>query len=124
MSNHTPKPWEAQSPIDMEGMRHIFIKDSKGHCLARVDGHKGGDCCGKKGYADFDETTANAQLISASPDLLEACEAWMLVESESMSNNPCPDYALRGRYRDKANELTRAAIEKARKENHCESTKN
>ena len=39
---------------------------------------------------------------AARKDLLEACEAWMKVESEMPNNNPCPDLALRAIYRKKA----------------------
>ena len=44
--------------------------------------------------------------------LLEACKAWMKVESEMKDKNPCPDLALRANYRKKAVKLTEAAIAK------------
>ncbi len=47
------------------------------------------------------------------PDLLEACKAWMLVESEMRYNNPCPDLLLRANYRERAVKLTKLAIAKA-----------
>ena len=39
-----------------------------------------------------------------------ALRAWMLVESEMADNHPCPDLALRARYRKTAVDLTRAAL--------------
>ena len=65
---------------------------------------------------DDEETIANAYLISAAPNMLKACEAWMKVESEMLSNNPCPDLALRAQYRKEAVALTKIAIAKAKKE--------
>lgn len=58
---------------------------------------------------------ANARLIATVPKLLEACEAWMKVESEMPKNNPCPDLALRAHYRKEAIALTVAAIAKGKK---------
>ena len=46
----------------------------------------------------------------AAPELLAACKAWILVESEMMENHPCPDLALRAAYRKEAVALTKAAI--------------
>lgn len=57
-----------------------------------------------------------SQIIKSQPDLLEACKAWMKVESEMRENNPCPDLALRAQYRKEAVKLTDAAIAKAKKE--------
>jgi hypothetical protein len=51
-------------------------------------------------------------LILSGPELLEACKAWMLVESERRENNPCPDLALRAEYRKRAVAMTTAAIAK------------
>ncbi len=43
-------------------------------------------------------------------DLLAACKAWMKVESEMSDKHPCPDLALRAKYRKEAVSLTKAAI--------------
>ena len=55
----------------------------------------------------------HTHLICASKELLEAVEAWMEVESESKTNNPCPDYGLRAIYHKKAVKLSKAALKKA-----------
>lgn len=52
---------------------------------------------------------------NSQPDLLEACEAWMKVESEMGDKHPCPDLALRAQYRKQAVALTEAALAKAKK---------
>ena len=57
---------------------------------------------------------ADARLIAAAPDLLEACKVWEKVESEMSDNNPCPDLALRAQYRKDAVALTKVAIAKAK----------
>lgn len=49
---------------------------------------------------------------SINKDLLQACKAWMKVESEMGDKNPCPDLALRAQYRKQAVALTEAAIAK------------
>ncbi len=47
--------------------------------------------------------------------LLEACKAWMKVESEMGDNHPCPDYTLRTQYRKEAVRLTAIAIAESEK---------
>lgn len=44
------------------------------------------------------ERLKHAFILAAALDLLEACKAWMKVESEMSSNTPCPDLALRANY--------------------------
>lgn len=51
---------------------------------------------------------------NSQPDLLDACKAWMLVESEMADNHPCPDLNLRAQYRKNAVKLTTAAIAAAK----------
>ncbi len=46
-------------------------------------------------------------------ELLVACKAWMLVESERRENTPVPDPVLRENYRWRAVELTKRAIARA-----------
>ena len=59
------------------------------------------------------KTNKHTYLISAVKELMEAVLAWMEVESESKTNNPCPDYGLRAVYHKKAVKLSNAAIAKA-----------
>lgn len=42
--------------------------------------------------------------------LREALEAWMRFNSETRAENPCPDLALRARYREAAKRLTESAL--------------
>jgi len=62
----------------------------------------------------FERQRENEAKRAADPDLLEACKAWMRVESEMRENHPCPDLALRATYRKEAIRLTKAAIAKAK----------
>jgi hypothetical protein len=68
---HTKTPWAAQEPIDMEGMRHIFIRHNK-DLIGRIDGHF------RTGSPTAEECTANAEFIvtacNAHDDLLKVCE--------------------------------------------------
>lgn len=59
MNKHTPGPWKIYS----KGMS--YVTDSKDNLIC--DTFKDTDC-------DFEMAVANARLIAASPDLLEACE--------------------------------------------------
>ncbi len=73
MLKFTGGDWKPDKPLDMEGMRHIFIKSGK-EIIARVDGYRDGISCGKPGHTDFEETTNNAKLMAASKRLLVACK--------------------------------------------------
>ena len=55
----------------------------------------------------------HTHLIGAAKELHEAVVAWMKVESESKTNNPCPDYGLRATYHKKALKLSKIALTKA-----------
>jgi len=61
------------------------------------------------GVPEEAETVRNA--IEIIKELEIICKAWMLVESESADNHPCPDYALKAQYRKKAVELTKKAMQ-------------
>jgi hypothetical protein len=71
MTLHTPGPW------------HILVylneRDEKfaPHIVGLLDNYSVADCCG----AD-ELDLANGRLISAAPDLLEACEAAIVALSE------------------------------------------
>jgi len=57
----------------------------------------------------------NLNKINSHDALLEACKAWMKVESEMLDNHPCPDLLLRAQYRKEAVIFTKAAIALAEK---------
>ncbi|AVR83667.1 MULTISPECIES: hypothetical protein [Bacteria] len=60
MSKHTPGPWEYSPVRGSVALLHIYCADNKGPFhVERSDA----------------ETDANAKLIAASPDLLEALQA-------------------------------------------------
>ncbi len=58
------------------------------------------------------KTDRHIRLISGVKELREAVLAWMDVESESKTANPCPDYGLRAQYHKKAVKLSKIAIDK------------
>lgn len=62
MSNHTPGPWHVTAMH--KGIRPSF----------RSPGENGGFAICEM-YADGRDVVANARLIAAAPELLEACEA-------------------------------------------------
>lgn len=64
----------------------------------------------------IDRKIADAILASVAPDAIEALKAWMLVESEMLDNNPCPDIRLRDVYRKNAIELTKQVLSKLEKD--------
>ena len=57
-------------------------------------------------------TVENANLVAAAPKLLAACHMWLKFNSETWAENPCPDVALRARYREEAVKLSMDAIAK------------
>ena len=63
MIKHTPGPWTVEWPMD--GGALIMAEDGHGH-LGRVDVRYS-----KRN--NLEEAEANARLIAAAPDLLEAC---------------------------------------------------
>lgn len=67
-AKHTPGPWVA----DFGEAFHI--RPSEGGTLAQVTFLKGRGGLG--GRRNADECAANARLIAAAPDLLEALELW------------------------------------------------
>lgn len=73
-AKHTPGPWKTQS---IENQRHVWGPD--GDCIVSIH----------NGSLPDDERKANARLIAAAPDLLEACEAVAeLAEILKSSNDP------------------------------------
>ena len=64
MSDFTPGPWRAEFPDE------ISVRDADGGRIAILANLKGR--LGMKGRRDTSEVEANARLIAAAPDLLEA----------------------------------------------------
>lgn len=108
MSEHTPGPWIAP---------HFVNPNSKCQCRAILDEHyfgaiaevfvdngiesisEGGNDC-----PPIEEARANARLIAAAPDLLEACEALADFATHNATSCPLPEEI----------EMARAAIAKAK----------
>lgn len=67
MSKHTPGPWQIRGEADDIT---IFVPIAHGLCF-EIAQSIGGQVRGKK-FDDFKEVEANARLIAAAPDLLEA----------------------------------------------------
>lgn len=70
-TKHTPGPWRAHSNLQMkhDGFSHVISSDhpSVGSwSIAMIGTHDG-----------IEYATANAQLIAAAPDLLNACKAML-----------------------------------------------
>lgn len=97
--SHTPGPW---TPYFGSTTDTILVSDSEEHAVVNNFGartHKGG--------AGYPEVAANARLISAAPDLLEACkDAESIVSGVLKAHAPDPIWV------ELAAEL-RAAIRKA-----------
>jgi len=66
-AQHTPGPWVWQ---DARTMRHLHAPETSriGLCVSMPK-------AGHKGYRQTPEDEANARLIAAAPDLLDACKA-------------------------------------------------
>ena len=77
MSKHTPGPWSAHNHVIKNGMMNGgdwagHIEDNKGRGLAVICFNTSTP---EKGKVSQKEAEANLKLISAAPDLLEACKA-------------------------------------------------
>lgn len=118
MSKHTKGPWIAEFTVPEEGWNGFYIL-TKDERLYIADA---------AGYQDMPERAANARLIAAAPDLLEACEN-ALTCIEAMADRIDEDCGARGcmctmpgniphsqTYRDGEIAMLRAAIAKARGE--------
>lgn len=79
-AKHTPGPWStASDPCHFDSQTTVVA--ANGARVAEVTG------------SAFDEAEANARLIAAAPDLLEACKAF--VAHYPMGTNPFLDDAFR-----------------------------
>ncbi|MHA1146452.1 MAG: hypothetical protein ACTSRW_17070 [Candidatus Helarchaeota archaeon] len=97
MSNYTKGKWEWSTGDPL--LKNYGIYSVEGERIAEV----------------LNQNEANARLIAAAPELLDALKAWQKYDSESGDKHPCPDYALRIVYREDARKLTEAAIAQAEK---------
>ena len=72
-NQHTPGPWKVAG--------NSIVTENDTHCIAVIEDDGGYE-------APHDQRDANAQLISAAPELLEACE-WSLgsIDAERFPNS-------------------------------------
>ena len=79
---HTPAPWTVKSPTNIKGDGWTRIM-SNGVQIAKVNAvHP----AGKRESGDFEQETANARLIAAAPELLEALQEIALLAPERETN--------------------------------------
>jgi len=91
-TKHTPGPWSASPSPTSDGLYHVYKAD--GNFLTLEDA----------------EHEANARLIAAAPDLLEALES-LYHTANSIGEDTCDPVAFAGALED-----ARAAIRKAKGE--------
>lgn len=99
-STHTPGPWaDEHDPLGYSGERRVWSSNGRNIALIRPVG-------------DPEETLANAHLIAAAPDLLEALDA--IIGVQELSHNAAGFTMV---YCSRSNfARARAAIAKARGE--------
>lgn len=98
-AKHTPGPWEIDSDyVQQAGQTSVAICDVM--CI---------DEGGNNGWYRGPITQANAHLISAAPDLLEALIAMEQEKSDYMTRNALGDPSV-----ETTNKMARAAIAKAK----------
>lgn len=81
MSAHSPAPWA----IKKDGGKHsdqLVIVDSSDYTV-----------CGTLGHFSRRECLANAKLVAASPDLLEACIGLLALVQTHLPNNSAEVHA-------------------------------
>jgi hypothetical protein len=84
MENHTPGPWAWKQSKTNDFYNLVAIGDYGFHPNGdKVEPvvHSDGSACGEYG-ADIDVHGADAKLIAAAPDLLEACEEALMMIDE------------------------------------------
>ena len=94
MTEHTPGPWKVHSRARGYG----YVRDRSERPI----------CGFGSGSLSNDESAANAHLIAAAPDMLEALQA-MLKDPPATLDEPDPDGELIGKMRA----IARTAIAKA-----------
>lgn len=117
MSKHTPGPWEVKS-----GMSCRRVEDTHGGAVTIIYNHQeyNGEACGSitsQNKTD-DELQANARIIAAAPELLEACEALLVMMGKQGGHRKLDDQLTWRANDEKAEATARAAIAKAKGEVH------
>ncbi|MFG0917234.1 hypothetical protein [Pseudomonas sp. CJQ_11] len=84
MSNHTPGPWVRCNEAPKIIMSGSFIDGHQGYIVGSVSGNDNSGF-----YANEEEAEANARLISAAPELLEALE--LVIKENAPSYHDCLD---------------------------------
>ncbi len=97
--DHSKLPWKVGSRI---------------RAAIMVDVVPGGEFKFRLAECFGEEAEANARFIvkacNERQGLIDALEAWAKFDTESADKHPCPDYALRGLYKEKARSLTVTAL--------------
>ena len=105
-TEHTPGPWTDDTQYT--GPRLVPFQPGK--LVQTIMGNDEDVAYMANWHNDNDERLANARLIAAAPDLLEACEAVLANELDAKSAAEFGGYTLD----DKIGDILRAAIAKAR----------
>ncbi len=100
MSGHTPGPWRTSGPSKVVSA----ISDGGDYAILDADGEIIAEAIRQVGPSDFRPANANARLIAAAPDLLEALEAILAEDNPTLATM------------NERLEAGRAAIAKARGE--------
>ena len=100
MGKHTPGPWEVRLSMGSQSIAYDISSDD-------------GRVCSSPRWATprEDEALANARLIAAAPDLLEALEAIMHAHQADIEFDPDPDSPAHDAW-----DMADAAISKAKGE--------
>ena len=70
----TPGPWIVSSNYDL----HVVREEGGIIC-----------CCEDGDFTGLSQAKANARLVAASPDLLEACESLLKMEDQPLASDKC-----------------------------------
>lgn len=106
-TKHTPGPWIAIHSIPEEGSECFWLRAQPGGTICRGFSQEIGTINGPQSG----EQEANARLIAAAPELLEACQA--MVEWDDREKDHAVDFSARIALCEVAFEKARAAIVKA-----------
>lgn len=112
-SKHTPGPWHVVNGVDV--FTSLGAKNAEGIEEPINDGWHVADCAMED--LSYRESNANARLIAAAPDLLEALELIVMERAWYRSERP-EGYNIEDRL-NAWEETARAAIAKAKGEQQC-----